>query len=154
MSEPAAYTPATLARIRKGASAADIGWTAERYNRVCDEHRIERRPDVVVSIKALRRSVIGQVSYNGSTGIIHRGYNDVLLSKQREKLVFEHLFAVAAADDETFVSRAELMELGGKCSEQTIRHVMYRLSDRLAPVKCRIMSSFGKNGGYRLVAEP
>jgi hypothetical protein len=102
----------------------------------------------------LRRSVIGQVSYNGSTGIIHRGYNDVLLSTQREKLVFEHLFSVAAADDETFVPRTELMELGGKCSEQTIRHVMYRLSDRLAPVKCRIMSSFGKNGGYRLVVEP
>jgi hypothetical protein len=57
----------------------------------------------VVSTKALRRSVIGQVSYNSSTGIIHRGYNDVLLSTQREKLVFEHLFSVAAAD-ETFVS--------------------------------------------------
>jgi hypothetical protein len=109
---------------------------------------------VVLINKPMHRSAIGQVNYNSSTGIIHRGYNDVLLSTQREKLVFEHLFSVAAAEDETFVSRTELMELGGKCSEQTIRRVMYRLSDRLAPVKCCIMSSFGKNGGYRLVVEP
>jgi hypothetical protein len=31
MSEPAPYTPATLARIRNGASAADLGWAQERY---------------------------------------------------------------------------------------------------------------------------
>jgi hypothetical protein len=151
---PAPYTPATLARIRAGATASELGWPADQYNRICERHGIEKRPDVLVMEKRLGRSIIGQVSYNPSTGIIHRGYNDVLLSIAREKIAFEHLFALASSGDETFVTRAKLIEIGGNCSEQTMRKVMYRLGDRLGKVKCRVQASFGPHGGYRLVVEP
>jgi hypothetical protein len=90
MTEPALYTPATLARIRAGASASDIGWPDERYNRICDMYGIERRAVVAASI--IPKSVaISSLSYNPSTGIVHRGYCDVLLYGTRERAIFEYL---------------------------------------------------------------
>lgn len=153
MTTEADYNPATLARIRRGASAADLGWSVEKYNRICANHGLERKPRAVPSQNALGRSSIGQVSYDAATGIVHRNYNDVLLANKIEKLVFEYLFALAAAGNEASVSRETLIEAGGNCSGPTMYKVIYRLSDRLKPVKCYVATTYGKNGGYRLVVE-
>lgn len=41
---PAAYTPTTLDRIRQGATASQLGWTQDRFDRICAKHGIHVGP--------------------------------------------------------------------------------------------------------------
>lgn len=49
----APYTPGTLARIRQGAGASQLGWSSERFNSVCRKHGIERITPTPVKIAAI-----------------------------------------------------------------------------------------------------
>jgi len=40
---PAAYTPTTLARIRSGATAGELGWDQARFHRICARHGMTDR---------------------------------------------------------------------------------------------------------------
>ena len=154
---PAPFSPATLKRIREGASAADLGWNQQRYNRICDTHGLEKvaSADNVKAVVLGARAVdYGRVNYNPATGLITCGYQDVLLSGGREKDVFEFLFARASRDDDTLVSRNELIATTGVCSLTYMGSLLRRLSAKIEPVQCRIEYHVGASGGCRLVVRP
>lgn len=135
---PAPYTPATLARIRAGAGPVDLDWPQDQYLRICHKHGIEPRILVGAAKKPAKRSKIGLVEFDPETGIVRRGYNDVLLLG-RERDVFALLFA-AAAEGGALVTIGWLIEKTGECAESHMSSILKRLARRLVPVRCDVRS--------------
>jgi hypothetical protein len=152
---PAAYTPTTLARIRAGASAAELGWGCERYQRICERHKLPQAVRVVPG-EHPRSKVLtyGPITYEMREGHITRGQTEAaLLGGPRQCVVFTVLLERLIVGDESPISREELIEKTGGCSFTAIGKAIAAMRVRLEPVRMRILADIGRIGGYRLVID-
>jgi hypothetical protein len=132
MTEPVPYTRDAIRMIRSGASAADLGWPASMYERVCRSHGIEQAKP--------RREVIRQE-------------DDPRPEPQGE--AFGVLYNRYLEGDQKFMSAFDISgKLKKECSTRNVINMLYRMNRRLAPLKCWIEAKAGKDGGYRLRVEP
>jgi hypothetical protein len=156
MMQPVPYTRDAIRLIRNGASAADLGWPASMYERVCRSHGIEqakpRREVVRQQEDDLRPEPLLQFRPRSSE-IIRAGIIIAVSPVQGE--AFGILYNRYIAGEQNFISAFDISgKLKKECSTRNVVNMLYRMNRRLAPLKCWIEAKVGKDGGYRLRVEP
>jgi hypothetical protein len=156
MMQPVPYTRDAIRLIRNGASAADLGWPASMYERVCRSHGIEqakpRREVVRQQEDDLRPEPLLQFRPRSSE-IIRAGIIIAVSPVQGE--AFGILYNRYTAGEQNFISAFGISgKLKKECSTRNVVNMLTRMNRRLAPLKCWIEAKVGKDGGYRLRVEP
>jgi hypothetical protein len=155
MMEPVRYTPKAVRLIRNGASAADLGWPASMYERVCRSHGIEQakpRREVVRQEDDPRPEPLLQFRHRSSE-IVRAGIIIAVSPVQGE--AFGILYGRYITGEQNFISAFDISgKLKKECSRRNVVNMLYRMNRRLAPLKCWIEAKVGKDGGYRLRVEP
>ena len=171
MTTSAPYTPATLNRIRQGASALQLGWREERYVRVCRDHGIEpvaaapvsvvtiERPKVIIVAEVVREPApyippampMGGVGpyWDDETGTFCCGPACVTVSSLQQIKIMNRLFGSYRVSDAARLSGAEIADMLGTSPECARQHI-FNLSRKIAPTGWCVTGNKGRGGGYQL----
>lgn len=141
MSGFAPYTRDTLARIRQGASARELGWDETFYASVCRKHGLR-----IPQAEPPSESSPVVISYNPRTRVLKRASASIVLPV-RQGLLFE---TIARAGQDAPVTRAMIaMALGVGIG--SVGAYVTVLRDNLAKLHLDIAARGGRGtGGYRI----
>jgi hypothetical protein len=149
---PAAYTPVTLNRIRAGASAAELGWSDQRFATICQRHGLGSR----IPLSECRPVVAppqGGLAFNAKMLTISIGGKSVQITRPMAAL-FEVLLNRHRARNTELVSGDDLGALVAQSVHRAqISQTICRMNRRLATIALWIEGRKGNNGGYRLRVE-
>ena len=154
MMAPVPYTRAAVQRIRDGASAADLGWSATMFERVCRDHGIDplaRRRVVPVAAAVVEAAPPSDaLRFDAKTGeIFHEGL--VIALPRVQAQIFAVLYDAYRMGNRDFIPAGtihRLTENDADCS--TVPTAIRRIKVRLAKLPLTIESKNGHNGGSRL----
>lgn len=148
---PAPFNPATLARIRQGASAADLWWNEDRYRRVCRDHGIEPAASALSApANVAPSSPFHEILFDDLRGFLTINHTRMMFKSPCPITVFGVLLQAARkGNDSYFASSVFRSPTGRIWSRAHISRAVESINDTLAGSGFKVESKDAV--GYRLI---
>lgn len=159
---PVPYTPGAVARLRAGATAEQLGWSRDFFERIRRQHGIDIKPvppavpadpaKQDVKPKAVAAVVPASPDevprFDRGTSSVQYCGALVTLGPVQAK-VFEALFDLHGADPLVFHDKT-VVAARAQIEAYTISHAVRGMNQKLPRIALYVETKKGRHGGYRL----